>query len=64
MVFASEVERMKEETIKAIASAIYNDLAPWERADGDEREILETLTSDPLEVVKFLVDRFIEEARA
>lgn len=52
---------MKEETIKALASAIYNDLAPWERADGDEREILETLRSDPLEVVKFLVDRFIEE---
>ena len=52
---------MKEETIKAIANAIYNDLAPWERADGDEREIIETLQNDPLEVVKFLVYRFIEE---
>lgn len=54
---------MKEETIKELAKAIYNDLAPWERADGDEREILETLQSDPLEVVKFLVDRFIEERK-
>jgi hypothetical protein len=52
---------MTDEKIKELAESIYNDLAPWEKADGDEREILETLQNDPLEVVKFLVDRFIEE---
>ena len=52
---------MNEDMIKALAGAIYKDMAPWERADIDEYEIIETLTSDPLEVVKYLVDRFIEE---
>jgi len=51
---------MNNEKIKELAESIYNDMAPWERADGDEREILETLQNDPLEVVKYLVERFIE----
>lgn len=51
---------MKNEKIKELAESIYNDLAPWERADGDLDEIIQTLVNDPLEVVKFLVERFIE----
>ena len=47
--------------IKALAKAIYDDLAPWEKDDCSYREIIETLENDPLEVVKYLVDRFIEE---
>lgn len=51
---------MNDEKIKELAESIYNDMAPWERADGDLDEIMQTLVNDPLEVVKFLVERFIE----
>ena len=51
---------MNDEKIKELAESIYNDMAPWERADGDLDEIIQTLVNDPLEVVKYLVDRFIE----
>lgn len=47
--------------IQELAEAIYDDLAPWEKDDCKMREIVETLESDPLEVVKYLVDRFICE---
>lgn len=51
---------MSDEKIKELAESIYKDMAPWERADGDLDEIIQTLVNDPLEVVKFLVERFIE----
>jgi hypothetical protein len=47
--------------IKDLAKAIYDDLAPWERDDSKMSEIIETLEHDPLEVVKYLVERFITE---
>ena len=47
--------------IKELTEIIYNDLAPWEKDDCKKREIFETLKNDPLEVVKYLVDRFISE---
>ena len=47
--------------IKALAAAIYDDLAPWEKDDCKMQEIVETLENDPLEVVKYLVERFICE---
>lgn len=47
--------------IQELAQAIYNDLAPWERDECKMREIVETLENDPLEVVKYLVERFISE---
>lgn len=47
--------------IQELAKAIYDDLAPWERDDCKMREIIETLENDPLEVVKYLVERFIDE---
>jgi len=49
------------ENIKELAEAILNDLAPWERETETRAEILETLENNPLEVVKYLVDRFITE---
>ncbi len=48
-------------TIQELAEAIFNDLAPWEKDDCKMREIIETLENDPLEVVKYLVERFIDE---
>ena len=45
-----------------LTDAIYNDLAPWEKTDVSRAEILEMIENDPLEVVKYLVDRFILEA--
>ena len=47
--------------IQDLANAIYDDLAPWEKDECKMREIIETLENDPVEVVKYLVDRFIEE---
>lgn len=47
--------------IQDLATAIYNDLAPWEKDDCKMREIIETLENDPVEVVKYLVERFIME---
>lgn len=47
--------------IKELAEAIYNDLAPWEKDECKMQEIIETLENDPLEVVKYLVNRFICE---
>lgn len=48
--------------IQELTDAIYNDLAPWEKSDISRAEILETIENDPVEVVKYLVDRFITEA--
>ena len=47
--------------IHELADIIYNDLAPWEKEEETWQNILDTLENDPLEVVKYLVDRFIEE---
>ena len=47
--------------IQDLAKAIFNDLAPWEVDDCSYFEILETLENDPIEVVKYLVERFITE---
>ena len=49
--------------IQELAEAIYNDLAPWEKDDCKLREITETLENDPLEVVKYLIERFIAEVK-
>lgn len=47
--------------IKDLAAAIYTDLAPWENLDTSVEEIFTSLCDDPLIVVKYLVERFIEE---
>lgn len=52
---------MKQAKIMRLAEAIGNDLAPWERDDYDMHTIVETLEKDPLVVVEYLVDRFIEQ---
>lgn len=52
---------MKQAKIMRLAEAIGNDLAPWERDDYDMNTITETLENDPLVVVEYLVDRFIEQ---
>lgn len=46
--------------INELAQAIYDDMAPWERAEGDLDEIIHTIEDDPIEVIKYLVERFIE----
>lgn len=46
--------------INELATAIYEDMAPWEKAEGDLDEIIHTIEDDPIEVIKYLVDRFIE----
>lgn len=47
--------------IQELAQAIYDDLAPWEKDACKMREIIETLETDPIQVVKYLVERFIKE---
>lgn len=46
--------------INELAMAIYEDMAPWERAEGDLDEIIRTINEEPIEVIKYLVDRFID----
>ena len=48
-------------TIEELAKAIVDDLAPWEREDDDYEQTIEMLGNNPLEVVKYLVERFIED---
>ena len=54
-------EDMRQAKIMRLVEAIGNDLAPWERDDYDMNTIIETLENDPLVVVEWLVDRFIEQ---
>lgn len=46
--------------INELAQAIYDDMAPWEKAEGDLDEIIRTIEEDPIEVIKYLVERFID----
>lgn len=46
--------------INELATAIYEDMAPWEKAEGDLDEIIRTINEEPIEVIKYLVERFIE----
>lgn len=47
--------------IQELAEAIYNDLAPWERDLYTLDDVIKDLTSNPLDVIQYLVDRFIQE---
>lgn len=52
---------MRQAKLRRLAERMFNDLAPWERdeyinVDG----IIETLENEPLVVVEWLVDRFMD----
>ena len=52
-------ERTKK--IRLLAYMIICDRAPWERDEGDYEMTVDMLENDPLEVVQYLVERFIED---
>lgn len=52
---------MRQAKLRRLAERMFNDLAPWERDDYINIDgIIETLENEPLVVVEWLVDRFMD----
>ena len=56
----SAKDDMRQAKIMRLAERIGNNLAPWERDDYNMDEVVRTLENDPLVVVEWLMDRFMD----
>lgn len=53
-------QTMDAAKIQRLANAIFDNMEPWTAADYSREEIVEALEEDPISVVEYLVEIFVE----